>query len=361
LLAAGLFAPACGDSSDSEATATGTASATVAASSTAPGGALPLGTPADEATLRLGYFPNVTHAPAIVGLNEGLFAEALGANVTVETTTFNAGPSVIEALFAGEIDISFIGPNPAINGFVQSEGEALRIIGGSTSAGALFVVHPDSGIEQASDLSGKKVVTPQLGNTQDVALRAWLKANGLDSRENGGDVEVIPTANADALSLFLQGEIDGAWVPEPWGTRLIQEAGGRVFVDERDLWPNGDFVTTHVIVRTAFLEEHPDVVAAFLRGLVSTIEFIDANQEDAKQVTNDGIEAITSAALPQEVIDGAWGNLRFTWDPISSSLLKSALDAHELGYIEDEPNLDGIYALDLLNQVLAESGKPAVQ
>ncbi|PKN81186.1 MAG: sulfate ABC transporter substrate-binding protein [Chloroflexi bacterium HGW-Chloroflexi-9] len=320
----------------------------------------PDATPAGPVTLRLGYFPNVTHAPALAGVSEGFFAEALGANVTLKTATFNAGPSVIEALFADQIDISYIGPNPAINGFVQSDGKALRIIAGATSGGALFVVHPDSGIQSAADLAGKKLTTPQLGNTQDVALRAYLAANGLGSREQGGNVEVVPTANADALSLFVRGEIAGSWVPEPWATRLVLEGNGRVFLDEADLWPNGDFVTTHVIVRTAFLEQHPDVVAAFLRGHLAALDFLNEDPERAKTVVNEGIAAI-SAALPQPVIDGAWEHLRFTYDPISSSLVKSAADAFALGYLQDEPDLDGIYALDLLNEILAGRGRAPVQ
>lgn len=353
---AALAGAACSSDTEADPTAVATAAATAAGANAPDLDA----TPAGPVTLRLGYFPNVTHAPALAGLSEGFFAESLGANVTLETATFNAGPSVIEALFAGQIDISYIGPNPAINGFVQSDGDALRIIAGATSGGALFVVHPDSGIQSPADLAGKKLTTPQLGNTQDVALRAYLAANGLGSREQGGNVEVIPTANADALSLFVQGQIAGSWVPEPWATRLVLEGNGRVFLDEADLWPTGDFVTTHVIVRTEFLEEHPDVVAAFLRGHLAALDFLNEDPERAKTVVNEGIAAI-SAALPQPVIDGAWENLRFTYDPISSSLVKSAADAFALGYLQDEPDLDGIYALDLLNDILARRGLTPVQ
>ena len=202
----------------------------------------------EEVTLRLGYFANITHSQPLVGLNNGIFAEELGPNVTIEEETFNAGPAVIEALFAGEIDASYIGPNPAINGFVQSEGEALRIVSGATSGGALFIVDPEAEITEPGDLDGKKLSTPQLGNTQDVALRTYLADNGLEAQEAGGSVQILPQANADTLTQFQQGNIDGAWVPEPWATRLIQEAGGEVFVDEKDLWPDGKFVTTHLIV-----------------------------------------------------------------------------------------------------------------
>ena len=157
--------------------------------------------------------------------------------MNLETTTFNAGPAAIEALFAGAIDATYIGPNPAINGYVQSGGDALRIVAGATSGGALLIVRPDAGIEEAADLADKKIATPQLGNTQDVALRKYLLDNDLGAQESGGNVQVIPSANADTLNLFKQGDVDGAWVPEPWATRLIQEAGGEVFLDERDSGP----------------------------------------------------------------------------------------------------------------------------
>jgi len=315
----------------------------------------------DTVTLRLGYFPNITHSQAIVGLARGTFADKLGPNVKLKTTTFNAGPSAIEAMFAGEIDATYIGPNPAINGYVKSEGEALRIVAGATSGGALLVVRPDSGIEKPADLAGKKIASPQLGNTQDVALRAYLLANGLAPKENGGNVSVTPVANPDILTLFQKGDIDGAWVPEPWATRLVKEAGGRVFLDERDLWPNGDFVTAHLIVRTEFLEQHPDVVENLLRANVEVTQWINANPEEAKRAVNEGIREVTGAALPEDVVDAAWQNLRITYDPIASSLRKSAADAFSLGFLGDEePDLSGIYALDLLNKVLDETGLPAV-
>ena len=315
----------------------------------------------DLVTLRLGYFPNITHAPALVGVAEGTFAEALGADVELETITFNAGPSAIEALFAGQIDASYIGPNPAINGYVRSNGEALRVVAGATSGGALLIVRPDARIEEPADLAGRRIATPQLGNTQDVALRSYLAEHGLAAREQGGDVEVTPMSNADTLSLFSRGELDAAWVPEPWATRLVHEAGGEVFLDERELWPDGGFVTTHLIVRTEFLEQHPDIVERLVRGHVEAVEFIAAEPEEAKRVTNEAIGEITSAPLPEAVIHAAWQNLEFTYDPLASTLFRSAADAFELGFLgENEPDLGGIYALEALNRVLTERGLPGV-
>jgi NitT/TauT family transport system substrate-binding protein len=316
----------------------------------------------EDVTLRVGYFPNVTHAQPQVGLARGTFEEELGDNVTLETITFNAGPSVIEALFAGELDISYIGPSPAINGYVRSEGEELRIIAGATSGGAQLIVRPEAGISSPGDFANKKVASPQLGNTQDVALRFWLASNGLNAREQGGNVQVLPTANADQLTLFQNGQIDAAWAVEPWATRLIQEAGGELFLDEKELWPDGLYVTTHIIVKTSFLEEHPDVVEDFLRAHVATTEWIKANPDEAKGLVNDSIEEITSKPLPQEVIDAAWENIEITYDPIPSSLFKAAEEAFELGFLgNDEPDLSGIYALELLNGVLREQGLPEVE
>ena len=208
------------------------------------------------ASVRLGYFPNVTHAPAIVGVAHGLFQTELG-EIPLETITFNAGTEAVEALFSEGLDMSFIGPNPAINAHAQSEGTAIRIVAGSTSGGAALVVKPEIG--GPDDLIGARIATPSLGNTQDVALRAWLQEQGLASDlEGGGDVSVLPQSNAQSLETFLSGEIDGAWAPEPWATRLVLEGGGKVLVDESDLWPDGQFVTTHLIVRTEFLEAYPE-------------------------------------------------------------------------------------------------------
>jgi NitT/TauT family transport system substrate-binding protein len=326
----------------------------------APGGGSTAAEQEGDVTLRLGYFPNITHSQPIVGLQRGTYEDVLGENVTLETTTFNAGPAVIEALFAGAIDASYIGPNPAINGYVQSGGDALRIVAGATSGGALLVVRPDAGISEAADLANKKIATPQLGNTQDVALRKYLLDNGLGAQESGGNLQVIPSANADTLNLFKQGDIDGAWVPEPWATRLIQEAEGVVLVDERDLWPDGAFVTTHLIVSKDFLEEHPGTVKKLIQAHVETTRWINDNPEEARQLVNQGIEAATGAGIPPAVIDAAWENIEVTYDPVTSSLFVSADSAKELGFIDEVPD-ENIYDLTLLNVVLNESGLSEVQ
>jgi len=315
-------------------------------------------TAGEATTLRLGYFPNVTHAPAIVGHMEGFLADALGEDVTLEVSYFNAGPEAVESLFGEALDATFIGPNPAINAYAQSNGEAIRIIAGSTSGGAFLVVRP--GIEMPQDLAGATIATPQLGNTQDVALRAWLIEQELSAdTAGGGDVSIVPQSNADTLRAFQAGDIDGAWVPEPWATRLIQEGGGTILIDERDLWPDGLYVTTHLIVRTEFLEENPILVEHLLEGYLEALRFVKENPAEAQTITNDGIEAITGARLPDQVIAGAWENLTFTWDPIASSLQESADDAVEVDLL-DPVDLSGIYALEILNRLLAEAGEAAV-
>ncbi|GIV04322.1 MAG: lipoprotein [Fimbriimonadales bacterium] len=356
LLALFLLVPitaACGSSDSSEPRPTPTGSPAQTSN--------PSPQDAKKVTLRLGYFPNLTHAQPIVGIALGTFTSTLGPNVQLETKAFNAGPAAIEALFAGEIDAAYIGPNPAINGYVKSNGRALRIVAGSASGGVQFVVRSDSGITSPKDLAGKKIATPQLGNTQDVALRAYLIANGLAPREQGGNVTVIPTSNPETINLFKKREIDGAWVPEPWATRLVKEAGGRVFLDERDLWPNRDFVITHLIVSTKFLEANPQVVENLIRAHVEVTEWINENPQEAQRIVNAGILQTTGAQLPADVLTEAWTHLRFTYDPIASSLKKSASDAFRLGYLADkEPDLSGIYDLTLLNKILKANGLPPV-
>ncbi len=315
---------------------------------------------AEPVELRLGYFPNVTHATAIVGVEEGFFADALGDDVTLTTATFNAGPAAIEALFSGAIDATYIGPNPTVNGFVQSDGEAVRVVSGAASGGAFLMVR--EGIDGPEDLEGTTIATPQLGNTQDVALRYWLSEQGLTSDlAGGGDVAVAPQENAQILDAFAAGAIDGAWVPEPNATRL-EEAGAKVLVDERDLWPDGRFVTTNLVVSPTFLEEHPDVVRRLIEGQVDSTEWLDANPEEAQAVVGDAIAELSGKPLPEGVIAQAWANIEFTDDPVSSSLLEGAAHAAEVGTLEGGvPDLDGLYDLTLLNEVLAERGLEEVQ
>src|SRR4051812_44487877 len=248
---------------------------------------------AEASAIRLGYFPNITHAPALIGVNKGFFQEALGST-KLEAKNFNAGPAALEALLSGAIDATYIGPNPAINGWSQSKGTALKIIAGSTSGGAGLVVKP--GINAAADLKGKKIATPQLGNTQDVALRAWLKSNNLNAdAQGGGDVSILPQDNATALQAFQQGAIDGAWIPEPFLSRYQLEAGGKLLVNEKDLWTetSGQFVTTHLIVSQEFLKKYPGTVTKLIQGHLKALDFIKTSDADAQKAANAQIEALS--------------------------------------------------------------------
>ncbi|MET0420178.1 MAG: ABC transporter substrate-binding protein, partial [Acidimicrobiia bacterium] len=285
----------------------------------------PQQTSTETTTVRLGVFANVTHAPGLVAIEGGFLQDALGKNVKLEVQYFNAGPAVITALLADAIDVSYIGPNPSITGFAQSNGEALRIISGSTSAGASLVVKPS--ITKVSDLKGKKIATPQLGNTQDVAARAYLKQNGLSTdTSGGGDVSIVPTSNATTLTAFQQGQIDGAWVPEPWAQRLVNEAGGKVLVDEASLWPDGQFVTTQLIAATDFIKDNPKTITNILKGNLAAIDFTNANPTQAQKFVQTGILTATGQKVDPATIENSWSHLKFTIDPLAATLAKSAKD-----------------------------------
>ena len=311
----------------------------------------------EASTIKLGYFPNITHAPALIGVDKGFLQEALGST-KLESKTFNAGPAAIEALFSGAIDATYIGPNPAINGWAQSQGTGLKIIAGSTSGGAGLVVKP--GITSVADLKGKKIATPQLGNTQDVALRHWLKENGLNAdQQGGGDVSVLPQDNATSLQAFAQGSIDGAWVPEPNFSRLQLESGGKVLVNEKELWPNRQFVTTHLIVTQEFLKKYPVTVKKLLQGHLRALDYIKTDDAGARQAANAQLAALSGKPLKDAVLAAAFKNLTFTADPIASSLYGSAQHAEDVGLLKPV-DLTGIYDLGPLNELLKANGQPEI-
>ncbi len=308
-----------------------------------------------EGTLRVGYFPNITHSQAIIGMARGDFAGELGSDAVIEPIVFNAGPSVIEALYAGEIDLAYIGPNPAANGYIRSGGEALRVVAGATSGGACLVVRSDAGISSPSDLDGRKLASPQLGNTQDVALRCWLMDNGLSTLEQGGTVEVVAVQNPEIFDLFMQGRIDGAWVPEPWASRLVVEGGGVVFLDERDLWEGGEFPTACVIASTDILAENPALVEAWLRAHVAVTEWELADPDSAMALVNSEIGRMTGKALPDEVMEMAWSRMTPTWEPLEDCIRISAQSAYRIGYLDEEPELSGLCDLTMLQRVVGEA------
>lgn len=309
-------------------------------------------------TVRIGYFPNLTHATALVGDEKGLLQKELGGT-QASYSQFNAGPLEIEALNSGSIDIGWIGPSPAINGYTTTDGKGLRIIGGSASGGVKLVVDPKK-VTSLKDVKGKKIATPQLGNTQDVAFLNWIAEQGwkVDPQSGKGDVSVVRTDNKITPDAFRSGSIDGAWVPEPTASKLVAE-GGKVLLDEADLWPDKKFVITNIVVSQTFLKEHPDVVEAVLRGSVKTNAWINAHPDEAKATANAKIKTLTGKALPDDVLDPAWRSIDFTDDPLATTLETEARHAVKAGLLE-EPDLGGIYDLAPLSKVLKGEGESTV-
>ncbi|MFH7600585.1 aliphatic sulfonate ABC transporter substrate-binding protein [Streptomyces racemochromogenes] len=311
------------------------------------------------ASVTLGYFPNLTHATALVGVREGLIGRELGGTA-LKTTTFNAGPAEIEALNAGSVDIGFIGPSPAVNGYVKSGGRGLRIVSGSASGGVKLVVNPEK-IKTLDDLRGKRIATPQLGNTQDVAFLDWIASRGwtVDAASGRGDVSVVRTNNTITPDAYRSGAVDGAWVPEPTAAKLVEE-GAAVLLDETDLWPDGKFVITNVVVSQKFLKEHRDVVEAVLRGTVRTNEWINADPDRAKASANAALGTLTGKELEPAVIDRAWPSIVVTDDPLPATLRAQSAHAVAVGLLES-PDLTGIYDLGPLNKVLGSLHKTPYQ
>ncbi|WP_030313593.1 ABC transporter substrate-binding protein [Streptomyces sp. NRRL B-3229] len=309
-------------------------------------------------SVKIGYFGNLTHGTALVGVNKGFFQKELGAT-KASYATFNAGPSEIEALNSKSIDIGWIGPSPSINGYVKSGGKSLKIIGGSASGGVKLVVNPDK-IKSLKDVKGKKIATPQLGNTQDVAFLNWIADQGwkVDAQSGKGDVTVVRTDNKITPDAYKAGSIDGAWVPEPTASKLVAE-GGKVLLDEASLWPDKKFVITNIIVRQDFLKEHPKAVEAVLKASVEANKWINANPDAAKAAANKQLEADSGKALKPAVLDPAWKSIQFTNDPLAATLNTEAEHAVKAGLLK-KPDLDGIYDLTILNKVLKADGEPTV-
>lgn len=331
LLAAGavlLGAAGCGtgDSTDAVPAASGTAAA-----------------------LRLGYFANVTQASAVYGVATGGFQKALGGT-RLKPSVFRAGPAAIEAMRGGSLDAAFLGPNPAVNGFSQTDGTLLRIVAGTTSGGAALVVRPS--ITSVDKLDGATIATPQLGNTQDVAAKAWFRAKGVEP-------EVVNQENAQTLDLFKAGKLDGGWVPEPWASRLVLDGGGRVLLDEKDLWPGGQFVTTHLVVRQEFLTRYPETVEALLKGLMDATAAVSTKSGRVQAVVNAQLLKDTGKQLAPEVLAAAFAHLTPTVDPVASSLATSARNAEQVGLLK-HVDLRGIYDLRILNRLLVAAGRPEV-
>jgi NitT/TauT family transport system substrate-binding protein len=327
----------------------GTGSASSSATGTSSGTA--------ASALRLGYFANVTHSTAITEVANGTLAKDLGST-TLSTTIFNAGPAEMTALLSGQLDAAYVGPSSALSAWTKSNKQGLTIVAGAETGGAELVVN--SSITSAAQLKGTTIASPQLGNTQDVALRYWLKTQGYSTTlQGGGDVSIQPEANATTLSLFEQGKIQGAWVPEPWASRLVVEGKGHVLVDEKSLWPSGQFATTNLVVNTAYLQAHPQTVAELLDAQIATNKWILANPTAAQTLISGAIKKLTGSTIKTSEIQRSWSEESVTNDPLVSSLQTSLSHAVSDGLLKNT-SLTGIFDLTLLNQELTKAGETTV-
>lgn len=308
--------------------------------------------------LRLAFSPNITHAQALYAKATGEFEKSIGTKI--KWSAFNAGPTAIESIFANAIDAAYIGPGPTVNGYIKSRGLEFVIVAGAASGGAGLVVRKDSGIKSDKDFSGKTIATPQLGNTQDVAARVWFLEKGYKFKEKGGSLTLLPLTNPDQLLMFQKKQIDGAWTVEPWLSRLELEAGGKLFLDEGALWPEGKYVTTHLIVSRDLFDKNPQLVKKLVAAHVAVTKKINEDKDAAGKILNDQLKVETGKRLPPEVISRALSRVEFTWEPVQSSLRQAAEAAFKIGFIRTPPKLDAIYALGFLNQVLKQQSLPVI-
>lgn len=283
--------------------------------------------------LRIAYFPNIGHAIPIVGMENGFFKQSLGNEIEIQTRIFDSGPQVIESLFANSVDLAYVGPGPAINGYLVSQNHNVKILSGAASGGASFIVHPNSQINSIEDFANKKIAAPQIGNTQDVSLRHLLSENNLKSAEKGGNVVVYNIPNPDIYTLFVKGDIDGAWVAEPWATILEKELGGKRLFHEEELWPNNEFASVLLIGNIDFVEKNPELVSKFLESHEDVSIWINENPKETRIIFNDFLDRYLGQSLSDEVVDVALSNLKITTDPIKDSIFTFAKNADSLGYL----------------------------
>jgi NitT/TauT family transport system substrate-binding protein len=341
LLATALVVGACGSG-----TAAGTGSATQP----------------DPSTVNLGYLVNLTHAPAIIGVSKGFFQGALPSGTTVKTTTFTAGPAESEALLGGELDAAFVGPGPAINAFIKTKGKVIIVAGAASGGAGLVVSKSVADGNFPADLAGKTLSSPQLGNTQDIALRTWLATKGLATNINGGGALTIDSTSGNSLSLqnFEAGKIAGGWVPEPYESEFVLQGKGTLAVDEASLWPNGQFPTTVLVVTQKLLQNHPDIVNDLLKGLVQSVNWINANESAAPAAVNTALAATTGGKLlKSNVLALAWTHLSFLLDPLAADLQTDANNAQKLTF-NTTASIKGILDLGPLNKILTSAGDATV-
>lgn len=298
---------------------------------------------AEKTVLQIGHFPNISHAQALVAhqlsrQGRGWFEERLGNDVKIEWRLFNAGPSAMESMFAGAVDITYVGPNPAINAFAKTRGRDIRILAGSADGGAALVVNPKAGIEKPADFRGKKIGTPQLGNTQDVACRAWLIENGIKVKLTSGEAQVLATANPEQLPLFKQGSLDAVWTVEPWITRLEKEGGAKVFLEQKEA------VTTILVTCNRTLKKYPELVKKFVKAHEELTDWINKNPQEAQKLAIAELEALTGGKIPEDLVKSAWPRLTFTSKVNKEELQKFCDYAYKCGFLRRKINMKPIYA-----------------
>lgn len=313
----------------------------------------------DKTVMRVAHFPNITHAQALIGLADGSFQQLLGSQVKIERKCFNAGPEEIEALLAGEIDLGYIGPVPAINGYIKSNG-GLKIIGGCANGGAVLVTR-DKAVSAVKDLNGMKIAVPQFGNTQDISLRKLLSDQGLKTVNQGGKITVLQVKNPDILLLFQRKQLEAALVPEPWGARLEIDGGGKILLDQDKIWRNGNYSTAVLVVRENFLQQHPDLVAKWVEAHVLVTEKIKQDEKRAMAILNEQLKELSGKNLPEAVLSRAFKRINLTYDPAAESVREFAVLAYEAGYLKEKPDVSRIFALDYLNKALGKNKLPLIK
>lgn len=311
-------------------------------------------------SIRVGFFPNVTHSQALLGKANGDFQNNIGKDAKIEWKQFNAGPAEIESLLANELDIGYIGPGPAVNGYSASNGD-IQIISGATNSGAILISRKDINIKGVKDLNGKKVAIPQYGNTQDLCLRGLLKENGLKDTTRGGTVEVVQAPNPDIKTLIDNKQIDAAFVPEPWGSKLVKEVGAKVVLEHDKTWRDGKYSSAVIVARKDFINKNPEIVEKFLEAHVSLTDYINTHKEEAKEVVNKELHNLTKKSLPQDVLDESFKRLIVTNDPEKQSILDIVDLSRETGFLREKPDLSNLFSLDILNKVLKEKGLESVK
>ena len=294
--------------------------------------------------IRVAFFPSIVHVVPIVGMETQTFADNFGGDLNIEIKVFDSGPQVIESIFSNSVDVAYVGPGPVINGFLKSDGKDLKILASAANGGASFIIQKNSGLESIENYSGKRVAAPQISNTQDVSLRHYLAENGLNPAEKGGDVFVLNISNPDIYTLFAKGDIDGAWVPEPWATMLVEELDGVRLFDENEIWPENEFSSVLLIGRSDYIEKNPEIIKSWIDANEKTVQWINKNPDESKNLYNKFMMGHMGKTLPEKIVQESFSKIMITSEPVENSIYTFAERANSLGYLgRDGYSLDGIF------------------